>query len=318
MHNYLDFEKPVAELEGKIEELRHLVDDGEINIAEEVTKLQAKAEKLLRQTYAKLSPWQKVKVSRHLDRPHACDYIEGLLEDFTPLAGDRAFAEDNAIVGGLGRFRGSSVVVIGNEKGADTEGRLHHNFGMARPEGYRKAQRLMELADRFQLPVITLIDTPGAYPGVAAEERGQSEAIARSIEVCLALRTPLISAIIGEGGSGGAIALATANTVMMLEHAIYSVISPEGCASILWRDAEQAKDAAEALKLTAQDLLALGVIDEIVSEPLGGAHRAPEETIKTLGDAIERVLSELSPLDGDLIKTKRREKFLEVGRQASL
>jgi len=268
---------------------------------------------LMRQTYAKLSPWQKTQIARHPDRPHAVDYIKDLIDDFTHLAGDRTFAEDPAIVGGLGRFRGSSVVVIGNEKGADTNDRVAHNFGMARPEGYRKAIRLMELADRFHLPVITLIDTPGAYPGVDAEERGQAEAIARSIETCLQIKTPLISVVIGEGGSGGAMALAAANSVTMLEHAIYSVISPEGCASILWRDGEQSKDAADSLKLTAQDLLRLGVIESIVDEPLGGAHRSPEATIIAVGDAIEKNLQDLAGLDGGILKSKRRKKFLEIG-----
>jgi len=315
MHNYLDFEKPIADLEGKIEELRHLSSDGEVNIADEVTKLQAKVDKLLRQTYAKLTPWQKTLIARHPDRPHAVDFVKALIDDFTPLAGDRAFGEDPAMIGGLGRFRGSSVVVIGNEKGADTNDRVAHNFGMARPEGYRKVVRLMELADRFKLPVITLVDTPGAYPGVDAEARGQAEAIARSIETCFQIKVPLISVIIGEGGSGGAMALAAANAVLMLEHAIYSVISPEGCASILWRDGEQSKEAAEALKLTAQDLLKLGVIEAVIDEPLGGAHRSPETTINAVGEAIEISLQELSSLDGGVLKSKRREKFLKIGSQ---
>ncbi|MBL6933099.1 MAG: acetyl-CoA carboxylase carboxyltransferase subunit alpha [Rhodospirillales bacterium] len=313
MHNYLDFEKPIADLEGKIEELRHLSSDGEVNIADEVTKLQGKVDKLLRQTYAKLTPWQKTLIARHPDRPHAVDYISALIDDFTPLSGDRAFAEDPAMMGGLGRFRGSSVVVLGNEKGNDTNDRVAHNFGMARPEGYRKAIRLMQLADRFKLPVITLIDTPGAYPGVDAEARGQAEAIARSIETCFQIKVPLISVVIGEGGSGGAIALAAANTVLMLEHSIYSVISPEGCASILWRDGEQSKDAAEALKLTAQDLLHHGVIEGIIDEPLGGAHRSREATIRAVGDAIEGNLKELSGFEGGVLKSKRREKFLKIG-----
>ena len=315
MHNFLEFEKPIAELEGKIEELRHLTDNGRVNIAEEVGKLQSKVDKLLQQTYAKLTPWQKTQVARHPDRPHALDYVNALIEDFTPLAGDRAYSEDRAIVGGLGRFRGSSVVVIGNEKGADTEDRVIHNFGMARPEGYRKAQRLMGMADRFKLPVLTFIDTPGAYPGVDAEARGQSEAIARSIEVCLSLKVPLIAVIIGEGGSGGAIALTTGNTVMMMEHSIYSVISPEGCASILWRDGEDAKiTAAEALKITAEDLKSLGVIDDIIPEPLGGAHRNAEAAISAVANALETALEELSGIDGGVLKTKRREKFLAMGR----
>ena len=316
MHTFLDFEKPIAELEGKIEELRHLSDDGEINIAEEVAKLQTKADRLLRQSYAKLTPWQKAQVARHPDRPHFTDYVTNLIEDFTPLAGDRLYAEDQAIVGGLGRFRGHSVVVMGQEKGRDTASRVRHNFGMARPEGYRKAQRLMRMADRFALPVVTLVDTAGAYPGIGAEERGQAEAIATCIEVCLSLRVPLVSVIIGEGGSGGAIAIATANRTLMLEHSIYSVISPEGCASILWRSGEQAKEAAEALKLTAQDLLTLGVIDEIVREPLGGAQRGKRETIDAVGDAIERHLEDLRGHDGNAQRAMRREKYLQMGRKS--
>ena len=313
MHSYLDFEKPIAELEGKIEELRHLTGSAEINIAEEVSKLQGKIDKLLVQAYSKLTPWQKTQVARHHDRPHALEYVTALIDDFTPLAGDRQFAEDSAVIGGLGRFKGNSVVVLGHEKGSGTEGRLKHNFGMARPEGYRKAQRLMMLADRFTLPVITLIDTPGAYPGVDAEARGQAEAIARSIETCVGLRVPIISVIIGEGGSGGAMALAAANTILMQEHAIYSVISPEGCASILWRDSEKNEDAANALKLTADDLLELGVIDKIISEPIGGAHRNKQAAIATVGTTIEDALAELSGIDGSILKTRRREKFLEMG-----
>ena len=315
MPNFLDFEKPVAELEGKIEELRHLSDDGEINIADEVAKLQAKADRLLRQSYAKLTAWQRTQVARHPDRPHFSDYVAELVEDFTPLAGDRRFAEDRAIIGGIGRFRGYSTVILGQEKGADTKARVEHNFGMARPEGYRKAQRLMHLAERFKLPVITLVDSAGAYPGIGAEERGQAEAIARSIQTCLGLKVPIVSVIIGEGGSGGAIAIATANRVLVMEHAIYSVISPEGCASILWRSGEQAKEAAEALKLTAQDLLKLGVIDEIVPEPLGGAQRAKREAIEAVGDALERNLFDLRKLDGGALRQGRREKFLEIGQQ---
>ncbi|WP_343565429.1 acetyl-CoA carboxylase carboxyltransferase subunit alpha [Kiloniella sp. b19] len=316
MQNFLDFEKPIAELEGKIEGLRHLSDSGDVNIAEEVSKLEAKADKLMRQTYAKLSAWQKTQVARHPNRPHCKDYIEALIEDYTPLAGDRAYAEDFAIVGGLGRFRGQSVVVIGQEKGNDMHTRVRHNFGMARPEGYRKAIRLMDMAERFKIPVITFVDTAGAYPGVGAEERGQSEAIARSIEKCLDIRVPMISTIIGEGGSGGAIAIAAANRVLMLEHSIYSVISPEGCASILWRSGEFAKDAAEALKLTAQDLEALGVIDEIIEEPMGGAHRNAPSTILALGDVIEQQLSELSALEGSELRQKRRDKFLDMGQKS--
>jgi len=315
MLNYLDFEKPIAELEGKINELKHLSDDSDINIAEEVEKLQGKAERLLKQAYAKLTPWQKTQVARHPDRPHFSDYLNGLIQDFTPLAGDRSFAEDPSIIGGLGRFRGQSVVVIGQEKGADTQGRIRHNFGMARPEGYRKARRLMELAGHYRLPIVTLVDTAGAYPGIGAEERGQAEAIARCIEACLKLEAPLVSSIIGEGGSGGAIAIAVANRIYMLEHAIYSVISPEGCASILWRSGDQAKEAAEALKLTAQDLHKLGVIDAIVDEPLGGAHRGKTATIESLGDQIEKGLRELTPVDGPTLKVQRREKFLEMGRK---
>ena len=313
MRTYLDFEKPIAELEGKIEELRHVSGSSGIDVAGEVAKLQSKVDKLLVQIYAKLTPWQKTLVARHHDRPHAMDYIAGLIEDFTPLAGDRQFADDRAIVGGLGRFEGASVVVIGHEKGADTEGRLKRNFGMARPEGYRKAQRLMRLADRFGLPVITLIDTPGAYPGVDAEARGQAEAIARSIETCVAITVPLVSVIIGEGGSGGAMALAVANTVLMQEHAIYSVISPEGCASILWRDGDKAEEAAEALKLTAKHLFELGIIDKIIAEPLGGAHRDKRAAIATVGDAVAAALSGLSGFDGDTLKARRREKFLAMG-----
>jgi acetyl-CoA carboxylase carboxyl transferase subunit alpha len=315
MPTFLEFEKPIAELEGKIEELRHLSDAGDINIAEEVAKLQAKADRLLRQTYGKLTAWQKTLVARHPERPHFTDYVRGLVEEFTPLAGDRAFADDKAIMGGIGRFRGYSAIVIGHEKGVDTATRVRHNFGMARPEGYRKAQRLMETAERFKLPVVTLIDTPGAYPGVDAEARGQAEAIARAIETCLKIKVPLVAAVIGEGGSGGAIALAAGNRVLMLEHAVYSVISPEGCASILWRSAEQAREAAEALKMTAQDLLELGLIDEIVPEPVGGAHRAPEETVAALGDAVERHLHALSHGDGPALRTERRDKFLAMGQR---
>ncbi len=315
MPTFLDFEKPIAELEGKIEELRHLDGHGEVNIADEVSKLQSKADKLLRQTYAKLTPWQRVQVARHPDRPHFLDYIDVLIENFTPLAGDRFFAEDNAIIGGLGRFCGYSAMVIGHEKGKDTESRLYHNFGMARPEGYRKSRRLMKLAERFGLPIITLVDTAGAYPGVGAEERGQAEAIARSIEVCLDVRVPLISVIIGEGGSGGAIALAAADRVLMLEHAIYSVISPEGCASILWRNGEAAIGAAEALKLTAPDLLELGVIDKVVPEPVGGAQRNRDETIAAVGEALEKALREIIGVEGGVLRARRRERFLEMGKK---
>ena len=313
MHHYLDFEKPIAELEGKIEELRHLTGT-EVNIAEEVGKLQSKVEKQLSSLYAKLSPWQKAQVARHPDRPHALDYIDALIEDFTPLAGDRLFAEDAAVVGGLGRFRGRSVMVLGIEKGKDTESRVKHNFGMAKPEGYRKAQRLMQMADRFKLPVITFVDTSGAFPGADAEARGQAEAIAKSIEVSFQLRVPFVSVVIGEGGSGGAIALASANAVLMLEHSIYSVISPEGCASILWRDGAMNKEAAEALRLTAQDLLELKVIDAVVPEPLGGAHRDSKAAMQAVSDEIQRQFEILAPLDGGQLKAKRREKFLDMGK----
>ena len=313
MRHFLEFEKPIAELEGKIEELRHLATGSDLNIADEVARLEAKMDRLLRQTYARLTPWQKVQVARHPDRPHASDFVKSLIADFTPLAGDRAFGEDRAVLGGLGRFRGLSVVVVGQEKGADTESRLKHNFGMARPEGYRKAQRLMRLASRFGLPILSFVDTAGAYPGIDAEARGQAEAIARSIETCLTIEVPLICTIIGEGGSGGAIAIAAGDRVFMLEHAIYSVISPEGCASILWRSAEKAQEAADALKLTAQDLLRLGVIDEVVPEPLGGAHREPQSAIAAAGAAIETALRPLLGLDGAKLREQRREKFLAMG-----
>lgn len=315
MQAFLDFEAPVAELEGKIAELRALAQgDATVSIADEVKSLEKKAAKNLADLYANLEPWQKSQVARHPERPHALDYIKTLISDFVPLAGDRKFAEDEAIVGGLGRFRGRGVVVIGQEKGSDTQSRLKHNWGMAKPEGYRKAVRLMEMADRFGLPVISLVDTSGAYPGVDAEERGQAEAIARSTDCCLSLGVPLVSLVIGEGGSGGAIAIATGNAVLMLEHAIYSVISPEGAASILWRDAARARDAAAALKITAQDLKKLGVIDEIVPEPLGGAHRKPDVAIAAGGEAIARALQALEGLSGDVLRTQRREKFLGIGR----
>ena len=312
MNTFLDFEKPVAELEGKIKELHHLSDSDHLNIVDEVTRLQSKVERLLKQTYAELTPWQKTQVARHPERPHSSDYINGLIEDFTPLAGDRCFGEDRAIISGIGRFQGYSVIVIGHEKGADTSDRVTHNFGMAKPEGYRKAVRLISLADRFGLPVITFVDTPGAYPGVGAEERGQAEAIARSTEACLNLHAPLISVIIGEGGSGGAIALASANHVIMLENAIYSVISPEGCASILWRSADKAKEAAESLRLTAQDLYKLHVIDEIVVEPVGGAHRAPKDVIKHVGETLESRLRTLANTSGGELRAHRRQKFLDI------
>ena len=313
MRHFLDFERPIAELEGKIDELRHLSTDSGLNIAEEVGRLEAQAGRLLQQSYGRLTPWQKVQVARHPDRPHASSYIAALISDLMPLAGDRAFGEDSAIISGIGRFRGRSVLVLGTEKGADTESRVKHNFGMARPEGYRKARRLMRLAERFGLPVLTFVDTAGAYPGIDAEARGQSEAIARAIETCLDIRVPVVSAIIGEGGSGGAIALAAANTVLMLEHAVYSVISPEGCASILWRDSAHAPQAAEALKLTAPELLRLGVIDRVVPEPLGGAHRLPGQAIAAMGEALDEALSALLPSDGDRLREDRRRKFLAIG-----
>lgn len=314
MRHFLDFEKPIAELEGKIDELRRLTEPGGINIADEVGRLSAAAERQLRATYARLTAWQKTQVARHPERPHASDYIAALISDFTPLAGDRAFAEDAAVVGGLGRFAGRSVVVIGTEKGADTDTRVAHNFGMARPEGYRKARRLVDLAGRFDLPVLSFVDTSGGFPGIDAEARGQAEAIARSIEACLAAPVPLIAAIIGEGGSGGAVALAAGDGVVMLEHAIYAVISPEGCASILWRDAAQAPVAAEALRLTADDLERLHLVDRVVAEPLGGAHRNPAAAIHAVGEAMAELLTPLLALDGPTRKARRREKFLALGR----
>src|SRR5688500_15842633 len=286
MPTFLDFEKPVAEIEARVTELRETASAGEPNIDAEIARLEERAERLLRETYGRLTPWQKTQVARHPERPHFKDYLAVLVEDFVPLAGDRAFGEDEAIVGGFGRWRGRKVLLIGQEKGDDTVSRLKHNFGMARPEGYRKSIRLMDIADRFGLPVVTLVDTPGAFPGVQAEERGQAEAIARSTERCLALGVPLVAAIVGEGGSGGAIAIAAANRVLMLEHSVYSVISPEGCASILWRTAEKAGEASEAVRITAADLQQLGVIDRIVPEPVGGAHRHPDQAIETLGNAV--------------------------------
>jgi acetyl-CoA carboxylase carboxyl transferase subunit alpha len=315
IRHFLDFERPIAELESKIEELRHLSTTSEINIADEVGRLENTANRLLRQTYARLTPWQKVQVARHPERPHCLDYLGGLITEFVPLAGDRAFAEDAAIIGGIGRFRGRSVLVLGTEKGADTEGRLRHNFGMAKPEGYRKAGRLMRLAERFALPVLTFVDTNGAFPGIDAEARGQAEAIARAIETCLDIEVPLVASVIGEGGSGGAIALAAGNAVLMLEHAIYSVITPEGCSAILWRDGEHTQEAAEALRLTAQDLLRLGVVDRIVPEPLGGAHRLPKEAVDSLGEAIEQALRPLLGLEGGVLRAQRREKFLAMGQR---
>lgn len=314
MRHFLDFEKPIAELEGKIEELRRTTDAGGIDVADEVTKLRDKAQALLKATYSKLTPWQKALVARHPDRPKCLDYIRALIEEWTPLAGDRAFADDAAVVGGLGRFRGRAVAVLGTEKGADTESRVKHSFGMARPEGYRKARRIIELAGRFGLPILSFVDTAGAFPGIEAEARGQAEAIARSIEACLEAPVPFVATIIGEGGSGGAIALAAADRVLMLEHSIYSVISPEGCASILWRDAAQAATAAEALKLTAEDLRRLNLVDAVVPEPMGGAHRDPEAALKAVGDTVWQSLEPLLAHDGATLRARRREKFLEMGR----
>src|SRR6186713_1282407 len=315
IRTYLDFEKPIAELESKVAELRALEgEDRPVSIADEIKKLEQKARTALVDTYSKLTPWQKTQVARHPDRPHCLDFVNTLIEDFTPLAGDRYFAEDEAIVGGIGRFRGRSVVIIGHEKGSDTESRIRHNFGMAKPEGYRKAVRLMEMAERFNLPVITLIDTAGAYPGIGAEERGQAEAIARSTDACLSLGVPNVAVIVGEGGSGGAIAIATANRVLMLEHAIYSVISPEGAASILWRDTSKAQEAATNMKITADDMARFGVIDGIVPEPAGGAHRDPQAAIAATGEAIANALSELRGLDRDAVRNQRRDKFLTMGR----
>jgi len=316
MRHFLDFEKPIAELEGKIEELRRMADGDSINIADEIARLTDKADKQLRATYAKLTAWQKTQVARHPQRPKAGDYVRALITDFTPLAGDRAFADDAAVIGGLGRFEGRSVVVLGTEKGADTESRVAHNFGMARPEGYRKARRLIELAGRFGLPVLTFVDTSGAFPGIEAEARGQAEAIARSIEACLDAPVPVLATIIGEGGSGGAIALAAGDVVLMLEHAIYSVISPEGCAAILWKDAAQAPAAAEALRITAEDLKRLALIDVVVPEPLGGAHRAPEEALAAVRAALTTALTPLLALDGATLRSRRRQKFLDMGREA--
>ncbi len=313
MPTYLDFEKPIAELEARIAELRDTASADEANIAAEIAKLEGRAERLIKDTYARLTPWQKSQVARHPERPHFKDYVARLVEDFVPLAGDRAFGEDEAIIGGLGRLNGRKVMLIGHEKGDDTASRLKHNFGMARPEGYRKAIRLMQIADRFGLPVVTLVDTAGAFPGVQAEERGQAEAIARSTDQCLALGVPMVAAIVGEGGSGGAIAIAAANRVLMLEHSVYSVISPEGCASILWRSGDKAADAAEAMRITAVDLAQLGVIERVVPEPLGGAHRRPAEAIDMLGLALEEELAALAPLPRDALRQQRRNKFLAIG-----
>lgn len=314
MPSFLDFEKPIAELQGRIDELRETALAGNVDLTADVDRLQAKSDKLLRETFAKLTPWQKTQVARHPERPHFKDYVAGLFDEWLPLAGDRAFADDQAILGGFATFRGRKVLAIGHEKGDDTASRLRHNFGMGKPEGYRKAIRLVELADRFGLPVVTLVDTSGAFPGIQAEERGQAEAIARSTEACLAAGVPVVAAIVGEGGSGGAVALAAGNRVLMFEHAVYSVISPEGCASILWRTADKAADAAEAMRVTAQDLKGLGVIDTIVREPLGGAHRDPAAAIGALGDALESALAELAPREPATLRAERRAKFLAMGR----
>jgi acetyl-CoA carboxylase carboxyl transferase subunit alpha len=315
MRSYLDFEKHIAELEAKIDELQALGASGEgVDVEDEIARLRSKVDEALTQLYGGLTPWQKTQVARHPQRPHFTDYVSTLFTEFTELSGDRKFGDDAAIVGGFARFNGDSVMVIGHERGSDTESRLKHNFGMARPEGYRKAVRLMEMADRFAIPIISLVDTAGAYPGIDAEERGQAEAIARSTEACLNLGVPNVAVIIGEGGSGGAIAIATANNVQMLEHSVYSVISPEGAASILWRDSARASDAATNLKITAQDLLRLGVIDGFIPEPVGGAHRAPDEMMAAVGQTIEGALQDLAGLDRDAVKRHRRDKFLAIGR----
>jgi acetyl-CoA carboxylase carboxyl transferase subunit alpha len=315
MRSYLDFEKPVADLQGKVQELRALGDEGDaVAVNDEIARLEAKATQALADIYAKLTPWQKTQVARHPDRPHFIDYAKQLIDEFTPLAGDRKFAEDAAIVAGFGRFRGRPIALIGQEKGSDTESRLKHNFGMARPEGYRKAARIMALADHFNLPVLALVDTAGAYPGIGAEERGQAEAIARSTEACIKLGVPNIAVVIGEGGSGGAVAIATANKVLMLEHAIYTVASPEASASILWHDSSRAQDAATNMRITAQDLLKFGVIDRIIDEPVGGAHREPDVAVQATGEAIEEALTQLDNLPPDEIRRQRREKYLAIGR----
>ena len=311
----LDFEKNIVEIEDKIEAMRHLAEGEDVDITPEISRLQQKLEKQMKASYANLTPWQKLQVSRHPQRPHCLDYVHALIEDFTPLCGDRLFADDEAMIGGIGRFKNISVVVLGQEKGHDLESRVKYNFGMAKPEGSRKAQRLMDLADKFDMPVIAFVDTDGAFPGVEAEARGQAEAIASSIEKCLQIKVPMVSVVIGMGGSGGAIAIAAANRVLMLEHSIYSVISPEGCASILWRSADKVKEATEALKLTAQDLKKFGVIDEVIPEPTGGAHRDPQLTIERVGNAIHRHLKDLMPLSGDQLKKERTEKFLAIGRE---
>ena len=312
MKKFLEFEEHLSDIENKIENLKNSTQK-DANILNKISNLQKVFDSNLKETYSSLSPWQKVLVARHSDRPHASDYLEGLLRNFIPLSGDRLFGEDSAIIGGIGRFKDFSILFIGQEKGRDTEEKVKRNFGMAKPEGYRKSIRLMKFAEHFQLPILTLVDTPGAYPGIGAEERGQAEAIARSIQTCMSIKVPLISIIIGEGGSGGAIALASANHVLMLEHSVYSVISPEGCASILWRDTNKAQDAAEAMRITAEDMLRLGIIDTIIPEPIGGAHRDKAQAIKNLGDSIEEKLKTLISLDGNEIMKRRREKFMKIG-----
>jgi acetyl-CoA carboxylase carboxyl transferase subunit alpha len=314
MPSFLDFEKPIAELQGRIDELRDTASEGSVDLAADIARLQAKSDKLLKDTFARLTPWQKTQVARHPERPHFKDYVAALFDEFVPLAGDRAFGDDQAIIGGFATFRGRKIMVLGHEKGDDTASRLRHNFGMGKPEGYRKAIRLVELADRFGLPIVTLVDTSGAFPGIQAEERGQAEAIARSTEACLNAGVPIVSAIVGEGGSGGAVALAAGNRVLMFEHAVYSVISPEGCASILWRTADKAPEAAEAMRITAQDLLAFGVIDGIVPEPLGGAHRDRAAAIESLADALSSALRDLTPLTPTELRKDRQAKFLKMGR----
>jgi acetyl-CoA carboxylase carboxyl transferase subunit alpha len=314
MPSFLDFEKPIAELQGRIDELRDTAAEGSVDLAADIARLQAKSDKLLKDTFARLTPWQKTQVARHPERPHFKDYVAALFDEFVPLAGDRAFGDDQAIIGGFATFRGRKIMVLGHEKGDDTASRLRHNFGMGKPEGYRKAIRLVELADRFGLPIVTLVDTSGAFPGIQAEERGQAEAIARSTEACLNAGVPIVSAIVGEGGSGGAVALAAGNRVLMFEHAVYSVISPEGCASILWRTADKAPEAAEAMRITAQDLKSFGVIDDIVPEPLGGAHRDRATAIESLADALSSALRDLTPLTPTELRKDRQAKFLKMGR----
>ncbi|KQS49049.1 MULTISPECIES: acetyl-CoA carboxylase carboxyltransferase subunit alpha [unclassified Sphingomonas] len=314
MPSFLDFEKPIAELQGRIDELRDTAAEGSVDLSVDIARLQAKSDKLLRDTFARLTPWQKTQVARHPERPHFKDYVAALFDEFVPLAGDRAFGDDQAILGGFATFRGRKIMVLGHEKGDDTASRLRHNFGMGKPEGYRKAIRLVELANRFGLPIVTLVDTSGAFPGIQAEERGQAEAIARSTEACLNAGVPIVAVIVGEGGSGGAVALAAGNRVLMFEHAVYSVISPEGCASILWRTSDKAPEAAEAMRITAQDLKAFGVIDEIVAEPLGGAHRDSVVAIESLGNAVASALGELAPLAPADLRKDRQAKFLKMGR----